>query len=70
MDEKNPRYNSSHCLDLTAYEAISNVDRENREREILAKKVIKTIQNVAHLAGFDIEGRITLRDNKTGKIRR
>ena len=68
MDDKNPRYNASHCLDMTAYEAISNVDRENREREILAKKVIKTIQNVAHLAGFNIEGRVTLRDNKTGKI--
>ena len=38
MDEKNPKYNASHCLDLTAYEAISNVDRERREREILAKK--------------------------------
>ena len=69
MSEKNPRYNSSHCLDLTAYEAINNVDRENKERDELAKKVIKTIQNVAHLAGFDIVGRITLMDRKTGKKR-
>ena len=67
--EQNPRYNASHCYDPTAYEAITRVDRENKEREILAKKVIKTIQNVAHLAGFDIVGNITLRDNKTGKIR-
>ena len=69
MAENNPKYNASHCYDPTAYKAIKNVDRENKEREILAKKVIKTIQNVAHLAGFDIVGRITLKDNKTGKIR-
>ena len=70
MTENNPKYNASHCLDLTAYEAINNVDLELKEREKMAKKVILTIQNVAHLAGFDIVGRIVLRDHKTGKIRR
>lgn len=68
-NEQNSRYNASHCLDLTAYEAINNVDREINERDILAKKTIKTLQNVAHLAGFDIVGKITLKEHKSGKIR-
>ena len=68
MDEKNPKYNSSHCYDPTPYKAIKNINRENRERDFLAKKVIKTIQNVAHLAGFDIVGTVVLKDNKTGEI--
>lgn len=67
MTENNPKYNKSHKPDPTAYEAINNVDRELKEREKLAIKVIKTIQNVAHLAGFNIVGNITLHDNKTGK---
>jgi hypothetical protein len=71
MDEKNPKYNASHCYDPTPFKAINNISREHdKEREILAKKVIKTIQNVAHLAGFDIVGKITLREHKTGEIRR
>lgn len=70
MNYKGDRFNGENYPDPTAYEAIKNVDRENRERDILAKKVIKTIQNVAHLAGFDIVGKITLREHKSGEIRR
>ena len=69
MNYKGDRFNGENYPDPTAYEAIKNVDRENRERDILAKKVIKTIQNVAHLAGFDIVGKITLREHKSGEIR-
>lgn len=32
----------------------------------LALRTIKTIQNVAHLAGFSIKGPVTLIDDKTG----
>ena len=69
MNYKGDRFNGENYPDPTAYEAIKNVDREDRERDILAKKVIKTIQNVAHLAGFDIVGKITLREHKSGEIR-
>ena len=47
MNYKGDRFNGENYPDPTAYEAIKNVDREDRERDILAKKVIKTIQNVA-----------------------
>lgn len=57
--------NGSGYADPTAYKAIRNVTKESRER--LAGKVVKTLQNVAHLAGFEIVGRITLRDVQSGK---
>lgn len=58
------RKNGSGYYDPTAHKAIKNVSE--KEKEI--KKVIKTLQSVAHLAGYNIEGRITLIDNKTGKV--
>ena len=67
MNYRGDKYNEEGYYDPTPYNAFKKIDRE---RDILAKKVIKTIQNVAHLAGFDIVGRITLKDNKTGEIRR
>lgn len=57
--------NGSGYIDPTAYQAIKN---EDKSRRILAKKCILTIQNVAHLAGFDIDGRIRLKDHKSGEI--
>lgn len=62
-----PRRNASGCMDLTAYEAIRNVDRE-REAEVRFKKLMSTIFYMCDLAGFHIEGRIEIKDKKTGKI--
>ena len=71
MADRGEKYNASGYYDPAPYEAIKNIERErDSERGKLARKVIKTLQNVAHLAGFDIVGRIVLRDHKTGKIRR
>jgi hypothetical protein len=56
------RRNGSGYKDPTAYKAYRNI---KANKAALAKRVIKTIQNVAHLAGFDIVGRITLRDVET-----
>ena len=57
------KLNGSGCKDLTAYEAIKNVENEERLR-----KLIKTICLVCELAGFSIENRIVLKDKRTGKI--
>lgn len=62
---KNPEmYNPSGCKDLTPYEAIRNVEKEEKR----VKKVITTILNICDLAGFRLEGRIVLKDNRTGKV--
>lgn len=65
--KKDPRRNASGCMDLTAYEAIRNVDRE-ADAERRCKKLLSTIFYICDLAGFHIEGRITIKDKKTGKV--
>lgn len=65
--KKDPRRNVSGYMDLTAFEAIRNVDRE-AEAEKRYKKLLSTIFYICDLAGFHIEGRLTIRDKKTGKI--
>lgn len=65
--KNDPRYNASGYMDMTAYEAIRNVDREAAS-EARFKKLLSTIFYICDLAGFRIEGRLTVRDKKTGKI--
>lgn len=65
MTEKmqNLKFNGSGCLDLTAYEAIKNVDQTNP----LANRLIRVIKHLADMCGFEIIGRIGLRDKVNGK---
>lgn len=60
---RNPKYNGSGCKDLTAYEAIENIESEERLKRLLAH-----IFRLCDIAGFHVEERIVLRDKKTGKI--
>lgn len=62
MSKENPKFNASGCKDLTAYEAIRNIDRDED-----ARKLIKTILYIVKLAGFRIDGRIILEDKRTGR---
>ena len=64
---KNEKLNASGCKDLTAYHALQNVEREEKAN-IKHKKLLETIFNICDLAGFHLEGRIVLRDKKTGKV--
>ena len=61
------KYNASGCKDLTAYQALKNIEREKREEERL-KKLLATIFYICDLAGFHIEERIVLKDKYTGKV--
>ena len=63
--------NNEGYSDQTAETAIGHVMTEQRKRRSGQEiKTIKTLQNVAHLAGFDIVGRIELREHKSGRIYR
>ena len=63
--------NDEGYSDPTAETAIGHVmNEQKRRRNGQATKTIKTLQNVAHLAGFDIVGRIELREHKSGRIYR
>lgn len=63
---KDPRRNASGYVDPTAFKAMQNISREERE-EKRVKKLLATIYNVCELAGFRVESRIVLKDVKTGK---
>lgn len=66
---KDPRRNASGYMDPTAYQAIRNVEREREaDDEARFKKLLSTIFYICDLAGFHIEGRLEIRDKKTGKI--
>ena len=59
--------------DPTAYSAINNVEKEleskvSTEDDERFHKLLNTIFTLCELAGFHIEGRIVIRDCKTGKI--
>lgn len=63
--------NGSGCKDLTAYDAIRNMNREERKKqadEERLKKLIMTIFDICDLAGFHVEERIVLKDKRSGKI--
>lgn len=62
-----PRRNASGYMDLTAYEAIRNIERDEAA-EARFKKLLSTIFYICDLAGFRIVGRISLEDRKTGKV--
>lgn len=62
---KDLRKNASGCNDPTPYQAIKNIDEANNIRFY---KLLHTIFHVCEIAGFEVEGRITLKDKKTGKV--
>jgi len=61
--EKDFKRNSSGYIDPTAFEAIKRIGVEDR-----LSKLMSVIRYVTQLAGFEIQGRITFVDKKTGKI--
>ena len=58
--------NASGYSDPTAYEAIKNADKPD-ECASRFYKLLHTIFHLCELAGFRLEGRITLVDRNTGR---
>lgn len=63
-NEREFRRNTSGYVDPTAHEAIKNIDAETERFQ----KLLTAIFAICDIAGFHIEGRIVLKDKKTGKI--
>lgn len=63
-EDKNTLRNSEGYFDPTAYEAISNVEKETDR----FRKLLHTIFYLCELAEFEIEGRIVLIDKVSGKV--
>lgn len=59
------KYNGSRYLDLTAYDAIKKIEADELDR---FNKLLAIIKGTCEIAGFKIENRIVLRDERTGKV--
>jgi len=62
------RKNSEGYIDLTAHNAVKRADNfvsETDHRRF--KKVVKAINSVCDAAGFEVKGRVILKDKMTGK---
>jgi hypothetical protein len=69
-DKNNPFYNQSGYADPTAYHAMKTVMQEEKEEQELETKVhnlVKVLKLIVKWAGFELIGRIQIRDKKTGK---
>lgn len=60
--------NMSGYSDPTAGRAIRNTDKKRMEEEDRFHDLLNTIHYITELADFEIEGRIVLKDRKTGQI--
>lgn len=58
------KYNGSGCIDPTAEQAIRRADAEKKRHGDLLMHIFY----VCNLAGFSVEGRIALKDKRTGKV--
>lgn len=64
--------NAEGYSDPTPGEAMSNIRKEQRQQEAaerlaLISGLIPVMKQTAELAGFEVVGRITLKDKETGK---
>lgn len=60
--------NHEGYADPTAYEAIKNVNKEELAESDRFYDFLDAIFYIAELAGFEIEGRLVIKDKKTGRI--
>lgn len=59
--------NIEHYPDPTAFEAINNIESNRKTYPTEVGRLMKTIFYICGLAGFEVKGRITLVDRRTGK---
>ena len=59
--------NGEGYADPTAFAALSPIAKEESESEKRATALIKTIKYIIGLAGFELLGRIEIRDKRNGR---
>ncbi|MBQ3834629.1 MAG: hypothetical protein II816_03865 [Elusimicrobia bacterium] len=68
MENQNPKKNSEGYADPTAYNGLKTIIKEESESEKRNRELIHIFRTIAYLAGFEIVGRITLKDKFNGKV--
>ena len=59
--------NKEGYADPTAGEAIGTIAKEEKKHNEEVTTLVSVIKQIISLAGFEMVGRITLKDKKTGK---
>ncbi len=65
---KDDRKNAEGYNDPTAYNAIKNVEQEQDKDDMRFHQLLNTLFSLCELADFHIEGRVVLKDKRTGKV--
>ena len=68
MMSKEDRKNAEGYNDPTAYEAIKNAEQKQDKDAACFHQLLNLLFQLCEIADFHIEGRIVLKDKKTGKI--
>lgn len=68
MMSKEDRKNAEGYNDPTAYEAIKNTEQNQDKDDARFHQLLNLLFQLCEIADFHIEGRIVLKDKKTGKI--
>lgn len=64
---KNPFLNDSCCPDPTAYEALKPIIKQDNNLDKKVHNLINVLKFIIEWAGFELIGRIKIRDKKSGK---
>lgn len=64
----NPKLNSEGYYDPTAYNGLRNILREENALERDVTTLIKVLKYIIGKAGFELVGRIEIKDKKTGRV--
>lgn len=67
MNDRKPWLNDSGCSDPTAYEALKSIINDEEILENKVRKLVKAIKFIVKRAGFELIGRIQIKDKKSGK---
>lgn len=65
---RDDRKNAEGYNDPTAYNAIKNVEQEQDKDDVRFHQLLNTLFSLCELADFHIEGRVVLKDKRTGKV--
>lgn len=67
-ENKNPKKNSEGYTDLTAYYGMKPVVKREKKADHAYRECMHLMLSIANICGFEVEGRIQLRDKKTGRF--
>ena len=67
MQQGNPKLNASGYNDPVAYEAIRRITKEDNENNKNAAELIRVIKRLVRGSGYEVIGRIIIKDIKSGK---